>query len=226
LCAVSRGVRLNLFDGQRFQTVVPKLFGGAGEGRSESYYAATLHDSTGEWWIPSGNTLYRFPAVKDPAFLAETSPKAVYRLGDEPGSRGIWRLFEDSRGDVWIGKRIPTGEVLARLQRDGTIHRYFPRHGLPLSAVNAFAEDREGNIWIGFWDASLGRYRRGRFQTFSEADGVSKGFRPARRRGQSSLVRHVARRCPHRQCRCRAATCHAHRAERARTMPSSRSPRT
>lgn len=175
-CAVGRGPRLNIFDGQRFQAVAPKLPRAGHDARGDSYYAMALHDRAGEWWIPAGDRLYRFPAVTDPARLAAVDHKAVYILGGGPGSRGIWRLFEDSRGDVWIARRVPSPEVLIRLERaTGTLHRYSERDGLPLSAANTFAEDRSGNLWIGFWDGGLVRYRNGRFQGFSAVDRALSG---------------------------------------------------
>jgi ligand-binding sensor domain-containing protein/signal transduction histidine kinase len=175
LCAVSRGSRLNIFDGQRFQTVVPKLPRDSDAG-AESYYAVALHDHAGEWWIPSGDTLYRFPAVKNAASLATINPRAVYRVGEGLASRGIWRLYEDSRGNIWIARRVPSSEVLMRLEpAGGRLHRYAERDGLPPSAATTFAEDRSGNLWIGFWDAGLARYRNGRFETFSSADGMPPG---------------------------------------------------
>ncbi len=163
LCAVSRGSRINVFDGRRFHTIVPRL--PLGHARAEPRYALALHDRAGEWWIPSGSTLYRFPAVR-PARLAATRPSAVYSLGGGSGARGIFRLFVDWRGDVWIARRVPSPEVLARLERaNGTLHRYTERDGLPLSTVTAFAEDQDRNLWIGFWDGGLVRYRDGRFTT-------------------------------------------------------------
>jgi ligand-binding sensor domain-containing protein len=80
LCIVSRGPRLNIFDGQRFRTIVPKLPHGSAAA-AESYYAVALHDRAGEWWIPSGDTLYRFPAVKDAASLAATDAQGRLQAG-------------------------------------------------------------------------------------------------------------------------------------------------
>jgi ligand-binding sensor domain-containing protein/two-component sensor histidine kinase len=176
LCAVSRGSRLNTFDGERFHTVVPKLPRVTRDARADSYYALALHDRAGHVWIPSGDTLYRFSAVKDRASHVAINPAGVYRLAGDPASRGIWRLFDDSRGNLWIAWRVPSSEVLTRLHvATGQLRRYTDRDGLPLSPVTTFAEDRSGNLWIGFWDSGLARYRDGRFHAFSEADGAPAG---------------------------------------------------
>lgn len=175
LCVVTRGPRLHVFDGHRFRAVVPNIPAGQLANRGESY-AAALQDRAGEWWIPSGETLYRFAPVADVAALRTAAPRAVYKLGTAPASRGVWRLFDDSRGDVWIAMRVAAEGALTRWERTtGRIHRYSERDGLPASPPHAFAEDRAGNVWIGFWDAGLARYRDGRFQTFSAADGAPAG---------------------------------------------------
>jgi signal transduction histidine kinase/streptogramin lyase len=176
LCAISRGSRINVFDGRRFHVVVPNIPRDGDDARADSYYALALLDGAGEWWIPSGTTLYRFAAVKDPALLAASRPMAAYRLGGGPASRSIWRLFDDSRGDIWIARRVPSDEVLTRLDRTtGELHRYTERDGLPFSAATAFAEDRTGTLWIGFWDGGLTRYRSGRFERIAGVDGVPIG---------------------------------------------------
>jgi ligand-binding sensor domain-containing protein/two-component sensor histidine kinase len=179
LCAISRGSRINVLDGQRFRTVVPNVPPDGDDARADSYYALALLDRAGEWWIPSGATLYRFAAVKDPALLASARPTAVYELGGGPASRGIWRLFEDSHGDIWIARRVPSGDVLTRIERaTGMMHRYTERDGLPVSAATAFAVDRTGALWIGFWDAGLVRYRDGRFDRIASVDGAPIGGVP------------------------------------------------
>jgi signal transduction histidine kinase len=44
-----------------------------------------------------------------------------------------------------------------------------------VSAATGFAEDRAGNIWIGFYHGGLARYTDGRFTMFTDADGVPTG---------------------------------------------------
>ena len=169
LCAVTPGSRINVFDGQRFRAILPRRRR-QGDIRGDSYYGVALYDRAGEWWIPSGDRLFRFPAV-DATDLAVIEPQEVYTLPGAPASRGIWRLFEDRRGDLWIARRVVTSQVVARLERKtGKLHHYSANDGLPISAANTFAEDAAGNLWIGFWDSGLARLRHGRFRTFSLTD--------------------------------------------------------
>jgi len=41
--------------------------------------------------------------------------------------------------------------------------------------VSAFAEDRQGNIWMGLYKGGLYRYNGRRFQSFEQSDGVPRG---------------------------------------------------
>ena len=136
-----------------------------------------LHDSAGEWWIPGGAGLYRFPRVEKVERLGRIRPKAIYTTRDGLAGDDVNRLFEDSRGDIWIGRTTPTSLALTRWKRaTGTFHRYSDRDGVPaFSRTTAFGEDRGGNVWIGFWNGGLARYRNGRFTLFTTADGAPAG---------------------------------------------------
>src|SRR5262249_54059588 len=54
-------------------------------------------------------------------------------------------------------------------------HIYSAEDGVPASAPSAFCEDREGNLWIGFYDGGLALYAEGRFRLFAPADGLPDG---------------------------------------------------
>jgi ligand-binding sensor domain-containing protein len=53
-------------------------------------------------------------------------------------------VFEDSRGDIWVG----TASGFARY-KDGRTWSYKEVDGEPIGAVLAFAEDQDGALWIG-----------------------------------------------------------------------------
>jgi signal transduction histidine kinase/ligand-binding sensor domain-containing protein len=137
-------------------------------------HQVTFVDHLGDWWVPTTRGLYRFPQVPDITLLASSKPRAVYGLR-EIGTEDIFRLFEDSRHDIWIG---PFGEVrLARWERStGAFHRYGPDNGLPYETATCFAEDSTGSVWIGFYAGGVARYNDGQFQYFDEGDGVPGGF--------------------------------------------------
>lgn len=166
---------INRFDGTAFTSVRPLLPEQIMS--SGTHMQAILQDSVGEWWVSTAEGLYRFPSVARAEDLARTLPKAVYTKRDGLADSNISRLFEDSRGDIWIGNY--TGPVtLTRWERStGTFHLYTEAEGMPhLNWVNTFAEDSAGNLWMGMHNGGLARFRQGRLQFFGEAEGVPPGL--------------------------------------------------
>jgi ligand-binding sensor domain-containing protein/signal transduction histidine kinase len=162
------------FDGHAFHGVRPNLrlpVSDAGVGRR-----ALLQDREGDWWIPTGEALYRFPGVRLEE-LAHASPRAIYTQRDGLAGLDIDVLFEDSRRDIWIGTHLPGREVVTRWERaTGRFHRYSDADGLtPFNAVLSFVEDRRRALWMGFWGGGLARYRDGRFTLLTQADGLPAG---------------------------------------------------
>lgn len=133
-----------------------------------------LQDRAGEWWIPTGQGLCRFPRVNRVEQLAHIRPKAVYTVKDGLIADEIWRIYEDSRGDIWICSFSLTNFGVTRWERSTeTFHRYNEADGLP-AGIGAFCEDASGNLWIG-GKGTLTRYASGRFTVFAAADGVPQG---------------------------------------------------
>jgi ligand-binding sensor domain-containing protein/two-component sensor histidine kinase len=166
---------VNRFDGDRFTAVHPKVpYGFAGWGWNQ----LLLEDHAGEWWYASGHGLYRFPKVGSFGQLRDTPPKAIYTTRDGLAGEVILRVFEDSRGDIWVG--TVDGFGLSRWDRaTETFHHYKDGDGLPSSArfyPISFWEDSAGAIWIGFNNGGgLVRYRDGRFTRFTSEDGLPDG---------------------------------------------------
>ncbi len=67
----------------------------------------TLRARDGEWWLGTGENLLRYPAVSDFTDLETARPIAEY--GPQEGVKGeqIYRLFEDSAGNIWISSTSP-----------------------------------------------------------------------------------------------------------------------
>src|SRR5215510_9595262 len=94
--------RLGRFNGQRFTWFNPDsiTLGTYNEGN-------TLQARNGEWWVGAQAGLYRFPAVDDFEQLKRARPLAVYAKQDGLGDV-IYRLFEDTHGNVWVVTFSPT----------------------------------------------------------------------------------------------------------------------
>jgi ligand-binding sensor domain-containing protein len=65
-------------------------------------------------------------------------------LSTDPGmpSDSMRSVFQDSRGDIWIGTTVG----LSRWSQ-GRITNYGEAEGLPLTSVSAVGEDRDGIVW-------------------------------------------------------------------------------
>ena len=168
---------INQFDGRRFQKTRINL--PAGVAPTWGWDQIVTQDHTGEWWVPTTSGLYRFPALKSLQDFATARPREVYTTENGMGGNEPFRVFEDSRGDLWMGIiNLPNTSVLNRWNRaTGIIHAYTPNDvSAATSCPTAFQEDRNHNLWIGFYWGGLARYRNGRFDVFTKDDGVPAGF--------------------------------------------------
>ena len=143
----------------------------------------SFQDSRGDWWIATQQGLYRYSGVRALEDLASATPSAVYTARDGLQNNHVTRLFEDSRGDIWIGGSSDQLKSLDRWDRaTNRIQNISPVNGLaPLEnkEVNALAEDRAGNIWLGLnsrsYPAGLARYKDGKFTFFTELNTIPLG---------------------------------------------------
>ena len=176
ICVVNNSSSINHFIGRRFKTTAiatPKGLSYWGWG----WYQTTFQDSAGEWWVPTGQGLIRYPKVDAVEQLSRTRPTAFYTTKNGLPANDIFRLFEDSHGDIWISTLSNPNGVLSRWERvTNSFHRYTPANGIPTSAPTAFCEDASGNIWIGFYLGGLLRYAAGHFTVFGEPEGMPGGL--------------------------------------------------
>ena len=105
-------------------------------------------------------------------------PKRNYTTDDGLQTNDVFRQYEDARGDVWFSTLgNENGHWRAGHARMTAFHHYTPQDdGVPRSAPTAFADDDGGNLWIGFYDGGLARYRDGNFTAFSKSDGLPDGM--------------------------------------------------
>jgi ligand-binding sensor domain-containing protein/two-component sensor histidine kinase len=169
---------LSWFEGRRFRAIHPRVprrltYFGFG------WHQFTLQDQAGEWWLPTGQGLVRYPKVDHVGQLATTPPKAIYTTRDGLVSNDVFRLYEDSHGDIWISTFSEARGGITRWERaTETFHTYGEADGLPpkTPVPHSFTEDHAGNLWIGLSDTnSLARFRDGRFTLFTSEHGVPEG---------------------------------------------------
>jgi ligand-binding sensor domain-containing protein/signal transduction histidine kinase len=164
LCVFSANGFISYFDGQKFKALRPNV------PAEVTRLTGVVEDRAGDWWVGTNRGLYRFSGVRHVSELERARP-TVYTSKNGLTSDIVRRVFEDSRGDIWVG--MDSDEVLVRWERAADkFHRY--AEGLPgRSEVLSFAEDRAGNVWIGFREGGAARYRNGRFDMFDDAAGLT-----------------------------------------------------
>ncbi len=123
-----------------------------------------LQDREGDYWFATGQGLWRFPGGNSVEQLAHAAPKGVYTSKNGLMHDSVWRIFEDSRGDIWIGTTSAWSGVTRWERTSGTFHHYSQTEGLLSQGwAAAFAEDSAGSIWIGIGN-SVVRYSEGHFK--------------------------------------------------------------
>lgn len=169
-------MRFGRFNGQDFTWFLPDALkkidpGWVGEN-------VTLQTRNGEWWIGTAVGLYRFPAADNFEQLRTARPISIYTTKDALAALQVYRLFEDSRGDVWVSTISSPKNGLARWDRASNVMRSLANTtGLPSlkdDLPRSLGEDRAGNVWIGF-NGGLARYARGGFRFFTASDGLPPG---------------------------------------------------
>ena len=164
--------RVGCYDGRRFVWFKPTAVRDFGWVQEH----VTLQARNGEWWVGTGQGLVRFPKAQRLAGLERARPTWHYTVQDRPEPLQVFRLFEDSRGNVWLSSfrfglsrwEPITGQVRDMLRLPGlsSLMRDWP--------ARSFGEDAAGSVWIGF-DGQLARYRDGRFTLFTASEGLPAG---------------------------------------------------
>jgi ligand-binding sensor domain-containing protein/two-component sensor histidine kinase len=174
LVAVSRSLDslfLNLFSGGKFQAIRINVPSDAVSMRWRGHYQLTANTTRRDWWVATGTGLANFIGIADPAQLARVRPRR-YLLG-----QNIFRLFEDSRGDLWVSNQHYPGNVLAiRNGRTDRFDRFPVSSGGPDLAndrIQAFSEDRSGAVWMGLEHSGLWRRSAVGFEHISSSGGLA-----------------------------------------------------
>jgi signal transduction histidine kinase len=109
-------------------------------------------------------------------------PKAIYTQRDHLPFDGVFRLFEDRAGNIWVASQGKGGKPgqngLSCWVRATGKWRHFRDPALPDlrdELITSFAQDRSGALWMGFFSGQLARFRDDVFHFFTEADGWVRG---------------------------------------------------
>lgn len=165
--------RLN---GTRFTTTRP-LMPGAVHDPGWGWYQIDLQDRFGQWWISTQNGVVRWPAVRHPEDLARTRPIELLAWRGCFRGQSVFRLYEDSHADLWIGTIESGHPALHRWRRTtGAIECFSTAAFLGReTAPTAFLDDGRGTLWIGFYEGQIAKYRDGRFVCVIDCENPSQG---------------------------------------------------
>jgi ligand-binding sensor domain-containing protein/two-component sensor histidine kinase len=170
-------LKLGRFDGQSFTWLMPDALRNKTLGWSTK--PTTFQSRTGEWWIGTGEGLYLFPHTDNFAALKTARPANIYSTKDGLATSEVFCVYEDSHGDAWISTVGSNQNGLARWERTTrTLHDMKGTEGLPSlkdKLPTAFREDGAGNLWVGFSQGELARYRGAKFELFTTQDGLPAG---------------------------------------------------
>lgn len=170
----ANGTMLRL-DGRKFDPIRPRR---AGNSISAWMSGGALLDSAGEFWLLTSNRgLLRFPSVgSDLTKIRQAAPKAIYNQQSGFSSNYFFQIYEDRNRDLWISTHgADERNRLWRWERRTETFRLFTEtDGVPISnTAVTFAEDANDNLWIGFGEGGVGRFRDGKFEFFSVAEGFN-----------------------------------------------------
>jgi len=133
-------------------------------------------DSSLDWWIPTSKALFRFSGGPN-SRLTGAEIKQIYSAAEGVHEKGIFRLFIDSKDNVWF---TTLDDPIASLHKwDRTtgkiVHFPWPKERQETS-VTAYAESRDGDLWFGFYTGGIARVHDGTITHYSQADGLPPGF--------------------------------------------------
>jgi signal transduction histidine kinase/ligand-binding sensor domain-containing protein len=168
--AVGADWHLSRFDGARFQAVRPRL----AEGLAPWLSQAAFLDRRGQWWMLTRAGLARFPPSSRFEDLHGRAPPIVYGKGDGLLGEVPYRLFEDQRGDLWIGGIVDGG--LSRWERSsGRITSFPETRRTGDDGPSAFAQHPAGPLWVGFALGGLMQLQGERFAAWPAGGNGPRG---------------------------------------------------
>jgi ligand-binding sensor domain-containing protein len=128
----------------------------------------------GYLWLGTVNGLVRFDGVGRRTTSSVGAQFPVFDERNTPGlgSSLIVKLFEDSRGDLWIGTET-AGVVRVR---EGRIERIELGQGSREGRLVSITEDQHGAIWLLTADGQLARHASGGLQSW-QTDTYPSGYR-------------------------------------------------
>ncbi len=130
-------------------------------------------DAYGRLWCSDGFTHATLRCLESkPAGDGPSQLRTLYRV--PLNSRGVWTSFVDRQERLWVS--LAEGDIkVYDLRKLKFVQTADLNQALPRERVGDFYQDREGNVWIGFWSGGLGFFPadgHGPIRLFTEVDGL------------------------------------------------------
>ena len=117
---------------------------GKEEGLSNENVYCSIQDREGFWWFGTGKGLNRFDGHQFKTYLHDKNDSTSL------GANFIKCLFEDSKGDIWVGT---SGGGLCRFNKSTASFTSFRQtddpHSISHNEILCIIEDTEGRLWVG-----------------------------------------------------------------------------
>ena len=114
---------------------------------------------SGHLWLGASEEIWAFDGAK-------LHP----RVGSEDSLlRACSALFTDHEDQIWAG--FANGAI-AQTNKAGLLVAWMPEEGWPQARITAFAEDKDGRIWIGTYGEGVYCYTQNRLYQFGREDGM------------------------------------------------------
>ena len=114
--------------------------------------------------------MFRFAPVERAQELSQSRPEAAFTVRQGLLDNSVHPLYQDSKGDLWFATSRSGAHQLYRWDRTARILRKVSTAGarsVKNRVVTAIAEDRSGELWIGFREGGLVRGRSSGFAEFA-----------------------------------------------------------
>lgn len=142
------GTGLALWRGRQFENMTPT------NGEPQVTVVRMEDAGDGGLWVLSQDRLRK---CRGRQWVAEANASKLPPLGRSPPLQ----LYGDRNGGAWLMDRH---QGVWAVSPQGEVWKLGEREGLPPGLIECWFQDREGNVWLGFYGGGLARVRPRQFQ--------------------------------------------------------------
>lgn len=162
---IGTDIGLNQFRGERLQTYDEN------DELPNNIVWSVLNDKEHNLWLGTNNGLCKVQFNYTASNKIEQRIVTNYTTANGLPSNTIYSLYEDSKGNVWVGTSLAGVAVLEK--GASKFISYNKNSGLASDVVYSITEDKEGSIWFGTKEGACKFIQNTKqFRSFTTADGL------------------------------------------------------